>query len=376
MLSSWRKHDDKGTNDAQEPTAGKGNSLEVTGTTIDDPIVDDDEKYRKRATTTAISTPHDAVLAELQSSHAHPNVDLSARIEEQGFPELLVGLDAPFQDSEYVQRTYMPDQLQDPFTGAPLGILAAGSEAKTNLFSLRHQDMWTHLSKVLELQGEIAKLHIDMEGITASGGLSGGPGKGSGTSNQRSKMSWDLDHGKALNIRRDTLPTKAGEPGPEGDGEDMDVGVEEDEEATKKKAREEEFANLASKFEGRKAKVDAIMDKLGDLSKALTEFHALQAPVLSFSGSSTPHHPSAPPLERVSKPRVFPVSTTSTTEEIEPTRDFTHGGNVPELSSMGAKSLSRIKTANVLTGFPPGIYHPPGITDSPKSMGSLIDPET
>ncbi|KAF9502367.1 hypothetical protein BDN71DRAFT_34341 [Pleurotus eryngii] len=264
MLSSWRKHDNKDTNDAQEATAGKGNGLEVTSTTIDDPIVDDDEKYRKRATTTSISTPHDAVLAELQSSHQ--NIDLSARIEEQGLHELMVGLDAPFHDSEYVQRTYMPDQIQDPFTGAPLGLLAAGSESKTNLFSLRHQDMWTHLSKVLELQGEIAKLHIDMEGITASGGISGGQGKGSGSSNQRSKMSWDLDHGKALNIRRDTLPTKAGEPGPEGDGEDMDVGVEEDEEATKKKAREEEFANLASKFEGRKAKVDAIMDKVGSLS--------------------------------------------------------------------------------------------------------------
>lgn len=260
MLSSWRKHENKGVNDAQESTAGKGNSFEVTGATVDDPVVDDDEKYRKRATTTAISTPHDAVLAELQKSHQ--NIDLSARIEEQRPPELMMGLDAPFQDSEYVPRTYMPDQIQDPFTGAPLGLLAAGSEAKTNLFSLRHQDMWTHLSNVLELQGEIAKLHIDMEGIT-SGGLSGGQGKGSGSSNQRSKMSWDLDNGKALNIRRDTLPSKAGETGPDGDGEDMDVGVEEDEEATKKKAREEEFANLASKFEGRKAKVDAIMDKVG-----------------------------------------------------------------------------------------------------------------
>lgn len=58
-----------------------------------------------------------------------------------------------------------------------------------------------------------------------------------------------------------------------------------DEEAEKNRAREEEFAKLADQFEGKKDSINEIMNKLADLSKALTEFHTLQPSSDQFPGS-------------------------------------------------------------------------------------------
>ncbi|KAJ8489383.1 hypothetical protein ONZ45_g13603 [Pleurotus djamor] len=251
----------------------------ATGGDVGEPPVADEPP--KRAITTAIATPHDAVLLELQNTY--PNIDLSAGISPS-LAEPTEGLDGrPLGDNLGLpedERTYMPEELREPFTGAVLGAVGPGSQRGMKEFSLRNQDMWTRLSKVLDLQSEIAKLHIDMEGITAKGGAGNRQAAARGT-----KMTWDLDERRRMNTRQDTLP--AGKP--KTDAEEMDVGAEEDEEAQKRKAREAEFANLATKFEGRKEKVDAIMDKLGDLSKALAEFHSLPDSTQPQSQSEDKH---------------------------------------------------------------------------------------
>ncbi|KAJ7070033.1 hypothetical protein C8F01DRAFT_1246183 [Mycena amicta] len=55
-----------------------------------------------------------------------------------------------------------------------------------------------------------------------------------------------------------------------------------DEEAERSKAREEQFLKLSGQFRGRKQAIDEIMTKLDSLSRAVTDFHALQAPKLEF----------------------------------------------------------------------------------------------
>ena len=175
-----------------------------------------------------------------------------------------------------------PDAAEHPLT-SPRGASAPGAR---NL--PRNEELWARLSRVLELQTDIARTHAEMESIgIGKGKVKVGEGKDKGKKAEEGSKT----HGQ--------LPTDPGteESDVEGEGVEMD-----DEETERNRAREEEFAKLADQFERRKESIGEIMNKvrsifsvhlydadfalqLDDLSKALTEFHDLQEPELKLPPS-------------------------------------------------------------------------------------------
>ncbi|KAG6837674.1 hypothetical protein H0H93_004950 [Arthromyces matolae] len=142
-------------------------------------------------------------------------------------------------------------------------------------------EQWEHLSQVLDLQNELARMHLEMENVV---------GNGDGKNKPTGKRKPDPRR-PGRQMTTDTI-----DDGHEADEEGVDAAVNEEMEV--KKAREEEFANMETQFEGRKETVQAIMDKLDQLSRALTEFHTLQAPTIEFSKNNSRQNsttPEAPP---------------------------------------------------------------------------------
>ncbi|KAL4070633.1 hypothetical protein J3A83DRAFT_4068727, partial [Scleroderma citrinum] len=165
-----------------------------------------------------------------------------------------------------------PLPLYDPFTGAHMGdntplaaSIATGNTPST--FGVDQQgqeqnksqclpmtgepDLWAHLSRILELQAEVAGMHAEMEGVgrgstTGYAGAGFGAGPNSGTTDTRSPDMKDEDDDNA--------------------------------EGFAKRRRDEDFAKLADQFTERKVAIARIMDKLGELSGALKAFHALPTP--------------------------------------------------------------------------------------------------
>ena len=194
-----------------------------------------DEKPAQRAATT-LSTPHDAVLAELHS--CRPKVDPSKKPflpedppHDQGRPN------NPYPASPNIS-TPNPEPLFDPFTGAHIGDLIPG-ECEQNPDSNTDEELWTHLSKISKLQSDIADMHIKMEGI----GL-----KKPGPTPNKSKAG-------GINRRPSTSGGREWGEGVADEG----VDDEDDEEAENKRKREEEFSKLNDKFTGRKDAIDGIM---------------------------------------------------------------------------------------------------------------------
>ncbi|KAG1864744.1 hypothetical protein DFJ58DRAFT_197076 [Suillus subalutaceus] len=98
--------------------------------------------------------------------------------------------------------------------------------------------------------------------------------------------------GKASTIRSETRKNRTrsdtlGEE--EGDDESDEVTEGEDsddnDEVFGKRKREEQFTRLAERFADRKVSIDAVMNKLDNLSSALKAFHALPTPVLDLTSS-------------------------------------------------------------------------------------------
>jgi hypothetical protein len=132
------------------------------------------EEPRKAAFTAALSTPHDAVLAELQG-HL-PGHDLSARTDATPSTSALgmqsvdtlpaAASDAP--GSIATSTSPPPESLFDPFTGVAIGFLSPTSSAKNSgSGSGSSEDLWAHLSRIRSLQADVARLHLTMEGIGA-----------------------------------------------------------------------------------------------------------------------------------------------------------------------------------------------------------------
>ncbi|KAJ6503371.1 hypothetical protein C8R47DRAFT_1105850 [Mycena vitilis] len=105
-------------------------------------------------------------------------------------------------------------------------------------------------------------MHLDMEEIGLNAGDSKGKGKGT--------------RSRAASVSRVVIDDAEGDEG---------IGGKRDEEAERSKAREEQFSKLHGQFRGKKEAIDGIMVKLDSLSKAVTEFHALQAPKIQFASS-------------------------------------------------------------------------------------------
>lgn len=179
-----------------------------------------------RRVTTGISTPHDAVLAELfsQKPDGSPKMDeapaetSSARDEEV--------------TSEGHQRSRSPNReaVHDPFSGSIIGLAIPEERDDGVDFESTKDDLWTHMAHIREVQSQIANMHVLMEGI----GL--GPQGKQGTT------------GRSVPLVQ-----------PSADKWEED---EQDEEAEEKKAREQEFARLAEKFNGRREATDNIMNKV------------------------------------------------------------------------------------------------------------------
>ncbi|KAJ7786485.1 hypothetical protein B0H16DRAFT_1490631 [Mycena metata] len=146
--------------------------------------------------------------------------------------------------------------VYDPFDGTFIGTLLPHD---LNLsVGAKNEELWTSLSRVLELQNQISRMHLEMEDI---GMNAEGKGKGKGT------------RSRATSVSRVVIDDVEGDEG---------IGGKRDEEAEKNKAMELQFETLAAQFRNKKEAINGIMGKLDSLSKAVTEFHALQAPKIDF----------------------------------------------------------------------------------------------
>ena len=159
------------------------------------------------------------------------------------------------------------EHLTDPYDGSTIGVLLPtqpdaaehsltsprGASAPGARDLPRNEELWARLSRVLELQTDIARTHAEMENI--------GIGKG------KAKLSEVKDKGKKEGEEgsktHGQFPTDPGieESDVEGEGVEMD-----DEETERNRAREEEFTKLADQFDRRKESISEIMSKVGSIS--------------------------------------------------------------------------------------------------------------
>ncbi|KAH6916996.1 hypothetical protein BKA70DRAFT_1251103 [Coprinopsis sp. MPI-PUGE-AT-0042] len=351
MLGSWLARHQGGTE----------KSLSLDALAVEDaPIASRSSPERTSA------SPHDAVLSQLhptpsatgkpgvsdnQPVSPEPNASHS-KVGMSPAPSIYTGITANLRYAGNQSNVVQPqpvDVLLDPYDGSTHGHLLPQATHQDHLESnvpLRlvtdssgssGETMWSHLSTVLELQGQIAKMHIEMEGIGSGDGKRGKGMMGRGGTSMDDARTF---HGHSrLRARAMSNVSNLGSSDEKGIDEEG-VGVD-DEETEQNKAREEEFAKLADQFEGKKESIRGIMNKLDELSQALTEFHALQAPNIETSSrrssvmgasSSTPSpmdgsarppfpqptddktpqsHASLPPFPTLWSPPKTPFSTTS-----------------------------------------------------------------
>lgn len=159
------------------------------------------------------------------------------------------------------------EHLSDPYDGSNLGVFLpphpdAADHPSTPPRSTsvpgardlpRSEELWAQLSRVLELQTDIARTHAEMESI--------GIGKG------KAKLGESKDTGKKEaedgSKTHGQFPTDPGSEEYDVEGEGVEV---DDEETERNRAREEEFAKLADQFEGRKKSINEIMSKVQSMS--------------------------------------------------------------------------------------------------------------
>ncbi len=200
----------------------------------DPPKPPSSEPYKgpQRSLTSNFTTPHDTILASIYERTA-----------------TTVDSPAGHGDSHFIQA----DPLRDAYDGSIVGHVVPSNAVlhpETRLCqdppSKRDEQLWKQLSKVLDLQAQIASRHIQMESI----GTRSGDGKGKG---------------KAHNIweamgSTEGIPSDAAHAVDEDEG--VELGAEADEEK-RNREREDEFAKLAHQFEGRKEGIIEIMDQVG-----------------------------------------------------------------------------------------------------------------
>jgi hypothetical protein len=237
MLNNWfNKSDDNQAHPLKQYTDGPSH---VSSVDLVHPSADlVDEESAQRATTTTLSTPHDAVLAELHGGKLGIDTHTKETLVAEGSPPGQTRSNNPYPTAPAFLPSLSPtsEALYDPFTGAHIGDLLTDEQDPS---ANTEQELWTHLSKILKLQSDIADMHVQMEGI----GL-----KKPGPAPKQSKTG-------SVNRR----PSTSG--GREWGSGIADEGVDEeaDEEAENKRKREEEFSRLNDKFTGRRDAIDGIM---------------------------------------------------------------------------------------------------------------------
>ncbi|KAH0591044.1 hypothetical protein H2248_001154 [Termitomyces sp. 'cryptogamus'] len=399
MLNSWfaSKDHDKATCDT--PSFDPRNT-----NTVDGP----DENLRiSHVIPVGFTSPHDAILAQIRGqSHVQPTDDAllrgkvpgSKKEEQNNVPETTVSM---LQDC----TTEKDRVVYDPFGGTPIGSLMtplfdsklqAETTSTASLPSSRTGDgekkleQWEHLSQVLDLQNELARMHLEMEGVGIGDGKGKTAGKGKGRGKGKGDAIWERSRGdlaKEWKPQRQTTTDTIGADVHEGDEEGVDAAG--NEENVMKKDREERFSTMADQFEGRKEAVQAIMNKLDHLSKALTQFHTLQAPDFEFSKTDSGQNSTS-----ISDVTPLTNSRLSNTPDGHPLRPILsyipslHGSLSsppqatlePEVGSLLPASLSRPQAKG--TTFDESVYvnemepeRQMHIIDSPESMkGSVVLP--
>jgi len=185
----------------------------------------------ERGVTTAVSTPHDAVLAELFPHKPGASADQPETVSE--IPEVASRKDRA-ETSHHRSQSPSRTPLHDPFAGSLIGLSIQddGDHARTNP-EARKEDLWSHMANVRDIQTQIANMHVTMENIG---------------------LGHQADHRLSVERVHSTVPSE---------GEKWEDAVEgEDAEAKEKDAREQEFTKLANKFHGRKEATENIMTKV------------------------------------------------------------------------------------------------------------------
>ncbi|KAI0375265.1 hypothetical protein BV20DRAFT_985748 [Pilatotrama ljubarskyi] len=232
--------------------------------------------------TAALATPHDAVLAELQGPRSVQPQPKGAE-PFRNAPKLSVIPSVGSHERSETQRAASPslggprstasspgttqEPLFDPFSGSLVGVMVPRKQDRDNerdavasQFEQTREELWARLASIRELQSAVASMHVQMEG--------------SGVNDLRSAK---RAAGVTGRVHSDTIHV--------GDNWDEPDGAAEAAEEQRKRARDAEFSDLAETFKGRRKAIDDIMGKLGELSDALTTFHALPTPTMDFAMS-------------------------------------------------------------------------------------------
>lgn len=181
---------------------------------------------------TAAPNPHDTAILEVEAKISQAERLASSTSSSNTAP----AHDVPSTSNP------LPEPLYDPATGVQRGMfepVACSDNQDTG------DEVWGHLARMRALQSEIAKMHMNMEGL----------GEGTGAMNVEVDADIDVE----------TVPSQ------------------EEEEAAK---RQKEFEKLPEKFKGRADNINAMMAKLEELSKAVTSFHELQKLPLNFPSNT------------------------------------------------------------------------------------------
>jgi hypothetical protein len=221
------------------------------------------------------SSPHDAVLARMHGPA--PGAPETSTIRDGvtiGGPSL----DRLTPLGSYSTTENVPKELlYDPFNGTPLGVLIPLAEdgrsqhqqASTSRRVIK-EEQWVHLSRVLDLQNEVARMHLDMEGIGSNDGKGKGGGRGrwakgksvtdAGARGTREREGSTTSGAKEELEQKHETGQPTGTEGPDEDEEGVDAAGDEEHET--QKAREAQFASLSDRFAGRSEAIDEIMAKV------------------------------------------------------------------------------------------------------------------
>ena len=247
----------------------------------------------KRNNPTVYTTPHDAILADLLGTTRGDDLrkeerGVSSGAESSSHLEEELARTGTNQQERATPQPTSPEVLFDPFDGSPLGVLVPhqddphaddqsvlqGNPFLEGMHSDSDNAMWTRLSKVLDIQSQISKMHLEMEGIgnakTAdskrkmyrmstkpASDATGDEGDVPEATEKDPALPPGLHQPRARVSSTVSTISTAGDA--EGDEEGVNVPSEE---AEKNRIREEEFEKLTTQFEGRKEAISGIMSKV------------------------------------------------------------------------------------------------------------------
>jgi hypothetical protein len=250
MLGSWFTST---PSSGRSSTVSKANSTAAApgGATVEDPpqTTEHDREYRASLESRSQPNPdqaqvqgqplvthHDEVLASILGTNAQQTTSTFSDAAER-VPTRPV--------------TPSAEPLYDPFSGALLGLLADVGPSQPQP---SNDELWSHLSRILSLQSDIASMHLQMEGIGSRARAQARTRTLDPKPRRRQTKKPDEDKGEGQ-------PVEGNDENVE-DTNSEDSEIDADEETETKKVRDEEFARLGDQFTGRKDAIDGIMNKV------------------------------------------------------------------------------------------------------------------